>query len=97
MYVTIAIHHPKGPNEEAKLLEAMKKFGQAQRKNKGSIIVTAGKDESSGFIFAVAIWDTKENFLSARADMGKALEGVNFEELEDIPHKLYFGEPKVWV
>ncbi len=97
MYVTIAVHHPKGPKEESELLEAMKRFGEAQRRNKGSIIVTAGKDESNGFIFAVAIWDTKENFVAAQGDMRKVLEGVNFDELEDIPRKLYFGEPAVWV
>ena len=96
MYVTIAIHHPKGPAEESILLDSMKKFGQAQRR-KGSIIVTAGKDEIAGFVFALAIWDSKENFQAAQSDMGKALTGVNFEELEDVPHKLYLGEPSVWV
>jgi hypothetical protein len=96
VYVTIAIHHAKGPAEESILLDAMKRFGQAQRR-RGSIIVTAGKDDIAGFIFALAIWDSKENFQAAQGEMGKALQGVNFEVLEDIPHKLYLGEPSVWV
>jgi len=96
VYVSIAIHHPKGPAEEAALLEAMRKFGEAQRGQRGSIVITAGKDEMGGFIFAFAIWDSKENFLAARHAMAKALEGVDFGALEDVPHQLYLGEPAVW-
>jgi len=97
LYVTIAAHHPKGPNEESQLLDAMRKFGEEQRRQKGLIIVTAGRDELGGFIFALAIWDSKENFLAARSEVAKALVRVNFDALEDIPHKLYMGEPSVWV
>ena len=47
--------------------------------------------------FAVGIWDTKENFFNAQADVGDVLEGVYFETLEDEARKLYFGETLVWV
>lgn len=46
---------------------------------------------------ALAIWDSKENFMAARDDMVKSIEGVDFDALEDVPRKLYFGEPVVWV
>ena len=97
MYITIAIHHPKGPAEEHTLLGAMKKFGLAQRGHKGLMLVTAAKDELGGSIMALAIWDSKENFQAARGDMVKTLEGVDFDALEDVPRKLYFGEPVLWV
>lgn len=45
MYVTIAIHHPKGSAEERTLLQAMKRFVEAQRGHKGLMLVTAAKDE----------------------------------------------------
>ena len=97
MYVSIAIHHPKGAEEEVSLLGIMRKFGEAQRKNKGCIIITACKDASNGCIFAVGIWDSQENFIKAQAGMGKVIEGVNFETLEDETRKIYLGEPIVWV
>ena len=97
MYISIAIHHPKGAKEEVSLLGTMRKFGEAQRKNKGCIIITACKDDSSGCIFAVGIWDTQENFIKAQADTGKVIEGVNFDTLEDEKRRIYLGEPIVWV
>jgi hypothetical protein len=97
MYLTIAIHHPKGPDEESALLEAMRRFGEAQRGHKGLVMVTAAKDELGGNIMALAVWDTRENFMAARGDAAKSLEGVDFDSLEDVPRKLCMGEPVVWV
>ena len=75
----------------------MRRFGEAQRRQKGLMMVTAAKDEIAGNIIALAVWDTKENFMTARGAMAKAIEGVDFDVLEDVPHKLYLGEPVVWV
>ncbi len=99
MYVALAIHHPKGPKEESILLNSMRKFGEAQMKYKGLILTTPLKDEEAGVLIGLAIWDTKEHFLSAWQELSqtepkrRAEEGVVFEELEDTPHKVYSGEP----
>ncbi len=99
MYVTFAIHHPKGPREEAILLNSMRKFGEAQMKHKGLLLTTPIKDEEARVLIGFAIWDCKEHFLSAWKELSqteskrRADEGVVFEELEDIPHKVYSGEP----
>jgi hypothetical protein len=97
MYVSIAIHHPKGAKEEVSVLSTMRKFGEAQRKSKGCIIITACKDDPTGCIFAVGIWDNKENFFKAQVGTEKVLEEANFETLEDEARKIYLGEPVVWV
>jgi len=93
MFVAIGIHRPKGEKEESVLRDGMRRFGEAQRKHEGLIMVHLLKDEKSGVLIGLAIWDTKEHFMQAQKDMAKALEGINFELLEDIPHQLYFGEP----
>ena len=97
MYITVAIHHPKGTVEESALIDAMRRFGEAQRRQKGLIMVTAAKDEIGGTIIALAVWDTKENFMRASGEMAKAVDTVDFDALEDTPHKLYLGEPVLWV
>jgi hypothetical protein len=94
MYVTIGVHHPK-PGKEAALLESMKKFGDAQRGHKGLLFVFAWKDEESGSLIGTAFWDTKEDWQAARPDMAKALEGVDFEEL-DYSSEVYKGSPVLW-
>ena len=61
--------------------------------NEGLIMIHLPKDEKSGVLIGLAIWDTKEHFMLAQKDMTRALKGINFELLEDAPHKLYFAEP----
>ncbi len=94
MYVTIGVHHPK-PGKEGPLLESMKKFGDAQRGHKGLLFVFAWKDEESGSLIGTALWDTKEDWQAARPDMAKALEGVDFKEL-DYSAEAYRGSPVLW-
>lgn len=94
MYVSIGIHHPK-PGKEERLLESMKKFGEAQRGHKGLLFVFAWKDQESGSLIGTALWDSKEDCLAAKPDMVKALEGVDFAEL-DYSAEAYSGSPVLW-
>jgi hypothetical protein len=94
MYLSIGVHHPK-PGKEERLLESMKKFGEAQRGHKGLIFVFAWKDEESGSLIGTALWDSKEDWLAARPAMVKALEGVDFSEL-DYSSEAYRGSPVLW-
>ncbi len=94
MYVAIGIHHPK-PGKEQALLETMKRFGDAQRGRKGLITVFAWKDDETGALIGTALWDTKSDFDAARPAMKKALEGVDFEQL-DCSSEAYRGAPVLW-
>jgi len=95
MYVTIGVHHPK-PGKEAALLETMKKFGDAQRGHKRLILVFSWKDEESGSLIGTALWDTKEDWQAARPDMVKALECVDFQEI-DYSTESCRGSPVLWI
>ena len=35
--------------------------------------------------------------MRASGEMAKAVDTVDFDALEDTPHKLYLGEPVLWV
>ena len=94
MYVAIGIHHPKLGKEQA-ILETMMKFGEAQRGKKGLITVFAWKDDKTGALIGTALWDSKADYESARPDMQKALEGVDFEPLE-FSAEVYRGSPVIW-
>ena len=37
---------------------------------------------------ALTVWDSRESFVAARSDAGNALEGVDFDALEDVLRKL---------
>ena len=84
MYFRIGIHYPR-PGKEPILLDSMRKFGEAQKRHKGLIMVHALRDAKANALFGLAIWDSKESYLGAREDMDEALEGVRFDELEDNP------------
>ena len=94
MYVSVGIHHPK-PGMEQAILQTMERFGKAQRGKKGLIIVFAWKDDKTGALVGTALWDTKADFESARPDMEKALEGVDFAPLE-YSVEAYRGSPVIW-
>jgi hypothetical protein len=94
MFVNVGIHHVK-PGKEQELLESMKRFGEAHRGHRGLIMVFGWKDESTGALIGTALWNTKEDFLAARPDLAKAVEGVDFEEI-DTSTEVYRGEPVVW-
>ena len=94
MYITVGIHHPK-PSKEQEVLETMIKFGNAQHGHKGLVTVFAWKDDATGALIGTAIWDSKSDYEAARPDMSKALEGVDFEPL-DNSIEAYRGSPIVW-
>ena len=90
----MGIHHPR-PGKEQAIIETMVKFGKAQRGKKGLITVFAWKDEDTGALIGTALWDTKADYEAARADMDKALEGVDFEPLE-YSADVYRGFAILW-
>jgi hypothetical protein len=73
MLVAIGIHHPKGKKEESVLRDAMHRFGEAQKKHVGLIMVHLLKDEKSGVLIGLALWDTKEHFMQAQEGMARRL------------------------
>ena len=84
----MSIHFPK--NEKVHLLiESMHRFGKAMEDKKGLIMAHTTRDEDSNRLIGLAIWDSKENWLNARADMIEAVKDNPFEEWELKPPEVY--------
>ncbi|MEJ2293529.1 MAG: hypothetical protein P8Y23_02030 [Candidatus Lokiarchaeota archaeon] len=81
MFIHMSIHYPK-PNKEHYLIDSMHRFGKAMKGKKGLIIASTTKDEDTGNLVGIAIWESKENWLVARPAMIDAVKDDSFEEWE---------------
>ncbi len=64
MFVAIGIHRPY-PEKEALLIDSMRRFGEVMKKQKGLRQVHQLRDERSGALVGLAIWDSKEDWEAA--------------------------------
>jgi hypothetical protein len=94
MYIIVGIHRPK-PGKEQAVLEAIEKFGRAQRGHKGALTLFAWKDDATGALIGTAIWDSKNDYEAALPEMIKEVEGIDFEPLEQSS-EVYRGSPVGW-
>ena len=65
MFVLISIHRPH-PEKEKLVVESMHRYGEVAKRQKGLVSVHTLKDESTGELFGVAIWDSESSYQSAR-------------------------------
>lgn len=92
MIVGIALHKPKGPKEEAKFLNALRDYGDLQRKQKGHLYYGVGKDERAGFLIVTSVWATKEDMMAASGDMQRFLGTFDFKSNQEGPTRYWSGE-----
>jgi heme-degrading monooxygenase HmoA len=92
VFVRIGIHYP-GPGREKQLLDLMHRFGEAQRSQPGLREVNALRDEKTGCLVGLAIWDSKEDWLAARDRVMPLVDGVDWDSLLDRPMVVYELEP----
>ncbi len=81
IFVHMSIHYPK-KDKESLLIDSMHRFGKAMEGKKGLIMAHTTKDEDSGNLVGLAIWDSKEAWMEARPAMIKAVKDNPFEEWE---------------
>ena len=86
MFVNLSIHHPH-PDKERLLIDSMHRYGDAAKKQRGLLSVHTLKDETTGELVGIAIWDSKESFLAARPALMKATEKDDFDTWEKEPIK----------
>ena len=94
MYVVMGVHHPKAGMEKA-LLEVQEKFGVAQRGHPGLISAFIWKDDQTGTIVGITLWDTQADYDATRPDLDKALQGADFRTF-DSSIEIYRGSPVLW-
>jgi hypothetical protein len=89
--LTVALHKPKGSQEEANFLRALEDYGNLQRKFKGHQLYTVGKDENTGVLTVVSIWATLEDLMAARGEMAKHKGTFDFKTNQDGPTRYWQG------
>ena len=86
LFVMISIHRPH-PEKAKLVIDSMHRYGEAAKRQKGLVSVHTLKDEDSGELFGLAIWDSQEAFMAARPELRKATEGDDFDTWEKEPMK----------
>jgi len=89
--LSVALHKPKGPQEEANFLKALKDYGDLQRKFKGHQFYAVGKDEKTGILTVVSIWATNEDLMAAQEEMNKHKGTFDFKANQEGPTRYWQG------
>jgi hypothetical protein len=71
------------PDKEKLLIESMHRFGEAIKTQQGLREVHTLRDQKSGHLIGLAVWDSKQSMLAARPIMAKATEGDDFDAWEE--------------
>jgi hypothetical protein len=74
MFVNISVHRIK-PGTEALMIDSMHRFGAAAKEAGGLQRIHTLKDEKTGALLGLAIWDSKEAYEAAGPALMKAVEG----------------------
>ena len=88
MFVHMSIHFPKKEYEQ-EMIDSMHRFGEAMKSQKGLQRVHTLKDEKTGQLIGLAIWDSKEQWTAAHPAMYEAVKGDDFELWEQKPPAVY--------
>jgi quinol monooxygenase YgiN len=85
MYIHLALHHPKGPEQKSHFMHLMPEWAEIQRAHKGFIKLIVGEVEDENIITLTGIWESEEDFRSAFGDMRKFLAAIDFPSIQDGP------------
>jgi Antibiotic biosynthesis monooxygenase len=68
MFIVLAVHHPKGPDEKARLMAAQPSLAKVNSKHKGFIQMIVAEVEDENLIVPFTLWESEEDYMAARAD-----------------------------
>jgi heme-degrading monooxygenase HmoA len=91
MIMHVTIHHPD-PAKSDDMLEAMHRFEQQIRAQPGVLSVHTLKDAHTGALVSLAVWQSKDSWLSAQAAMIRAETDVDLSTWESQPPMVYHLE-----
>ena len=91
MFVHMSIHHPRAGQEQA-LIDSMHRFGQAMRGHPGFQRAHTLRDQDSGQLIGLAIWDSEGAWSDARPAMQAAVEHDDFNAWEVEPPTVFHME-----
>lgn len=84
MIVHMSIHHPK-PEAEAALIDSMHRYGAAIQSAPGLISVHTMKDEATGRLIGLALWESEEARQASIHLARAAVANDPFDEWEAEP------------
>jgi heme-degrading monooxygenase HmoA len=84
MFVHLAIHYPK-PEYAADLLASMHRVDKAAQGAPGLVQIGAWRDEHTGRLVGLAMWESAEAFQASAERI--------FQVVEDEPFDLWFERP----
>jgi hypothetical protein len=85
LYVAMAVHFPRGPKEEAVMMEEMKKFAEVESKHRGFIQLFVGEVEDRGIIIPFTLWENEADAMAAGMDIRRYLATFDFRTNQEGP------------
>ena len=87
MFVNISVHNIE-PGKESVMLDSMRRYASAAVAT-GAREAHELRDELSGKLIGLAIWDSKATYESARPALAEAVAGDDFDAWHDGPMTVY--------
>jgi hypothetical protein len=93
MFVHLAIHYPK-PEYAGDLLASMHRVDKAAQGAAGLVQIGAWRDERSGRLVGLAMWESAEDFQAAAERIFQVVENDPFDRwLERPPDIFHLTQP----
>ncbi|HEY3344577.1 MAG TPA: antibiotic biosynthesis monooxygenase [Anaerolineaceae bacterium] len=91
MIMHVTIHHPD-PEKTGGMVDALHRFEGQIRSQPGVLSVHTLKDSHTGALVSLAVWQSKDSWLSAQAAMIRAETDVDLSTWESQPPMVYHLE-----
>lgn len=85
MYIHLALHHPKDPEQKSKMMAMMPSWAEIQSKQRGFVSCVVGEVQDENIIFLTGTWDSEEDYRSAFPALSGFLAKIDFTSLQDGP------------
>ena len=83
-FVIISFHQPR-PDKENLVIDSMHRYGETSKKFKGLIGVYTLKNDKTGQLIGLAIWNSEESYKAARPELIKTTQSDDFDAWEMTP------------
>lgn len=89
-YLTLAIHYPKAESR-VDILSAMNQLAEEAKKMSGLIEMSSWVDEESDQIFAMSLWQSKEEGLACWQKLGPLAAKFPLSDWERAPRAVFMN------
>ncbi len=90
-YLYLVIHYPK-PEHVEDLLTEMRRLDETMRGTPGLLQIGPWREEQTGRIVALSLWESREAFAAAVGQIAAAVADVPFDDWEERPPEILQAE-----